>query len=70
MASGNFNKLYNALVYRPIIVHLIIILKLTHLHNRLLSGSNAWHFSNLNGKSVQLKCFPLQTSIPSSVQNG
>ena len=46
MATGNFNKKlkYNALVYRPIL-HLIIILKLTHLHNRLLSGSNARHFS-------------------------
>ena len=56
MDSGNFNKkLYNALAYRPILVHLIIILKLTHLHNRLLSGSNARHFSNWNEKSVQLK---------------
>ena len=46
MATGNFNKkLYNALVYRPILLHLIIILKLTHLHNRLLSGSNARHLS-------------------------
>ena len=38
-------KLYNALVCTPILLHLIIILKLTHLHNRLLSGSNARHFS-------------------------
>ena len=46
MAAGNFNKkLYNARVYRPILLHLIIILKLTHLHNGLLSGSNARHFS-------------------------
>ena len=46
MATGNFDKkLYNALVYRPILLHLIIILKLNHLHNRLLSGSNARHFS-------------------------
>ena len=46
MATGDFNKkLYNALVYRPILLHLIIILKLTHLHNRLLSGSNARYFS-------------------------
>ena len=46
MATGNFNKkLHNALVYRPIFLHLIIILKLTHLHNRLLSGSNARHLS-------------------------
>ena len=48
MATWNFNKneviypvmhLYNK--YRPILLHLIIILKLTHLHNRLFSGSNA-----------------------------
>ena len=46
MATGNFNKkLYYALVYRPILLHLVIILKLTHLHNRLLSGSNARHLS-------------------------
>ena len=46
MATGNFNKkFYNALVYRPILLHLIIILKLTHLQNRLLSGSNAMHLS-------------------------
>ena len=46
MATGNFDKKlkYNALVYR-LILHLIIILKLTHLHNRLLSGSNARHLS-------------------------
>ena len=46
MATGNFNKkLYNALVCRPILLHLIIILKLTNLHNSLLSGSNSRHFS-------------------------
>ena len=44
--AENFNKkLYNALVCRPILLHLIIILKLTHLDNILLSGSNARHFS-------------------------
>ena len=37
MATGNFDKkLYNALVHRPILLHLIIILKLTHLHNRYI----------------------------------
>ena len=46
MATGNFDKkLYNAIVYRTILLHLNIILKLTHLHNRLLSGSNARHLS-------------------------
>ena len=46
MATGNFNKkFYNALVYRPILLHLIIILKLNHLHNRLLFDSNAMHLS-------------------------
>ena len=53
MATGNFNKLYNALVYRPILLHLIIILKLTHLHNRLLSGSNARHLSPEDKRSAK-----------------
>ena len=54
MATGNFNKkFYYALVYRPILLHLIIILKLTHLHNRLLSGSNAMHLSPEDKRSTK-----------------
>ena len=54
MATGNFNKkFYNALVYRPILLHLIIILKLTHLHNRLLSGSNAMHLPPEDKRSTK-----------------
>ena len=54
MATGNFNKkFYNALVYRSILLHLIIILKLTHLHNRLLSGSNAMHLSPEDKRSTK-----------------
>ena len=53
MATGNFNKFYNTLVYRPILLHLIIILKLTHLHNRLLSGSNAMHLSLEDKRSTK-----------------
>ena len=54
MATGNFNKkFYNALLYRPILLHLIIILKLTHLHNRLLSGSNAMHLSPEDKRSTK-----------------
>ena len=54
MVTGNFNKkLYNALVYRPILLHLIIILKLTHFHNRLLSGSNARHLSPEDKRSTK-----------------
>ena len=57
MATGNYNKkLYNALVYRLILLHLIIILKLTHFHNRLLSGSNARHVSTtVNQRSPEDK---------------
>ena len=40
MATWNFNKeLYNALVGQSLVT--------SHLHNRLLSGSNARHFSNI-----------------------
>ena len=54
MATGNFNKkLYNALVYRPTLLHLIFILKLTHLHNRWFSGSNARHLSPEDKRSTK-----------------